>query len=283
MDKNKRKSLNQKTRFEVFKRDSFTCQYCGRKAPEVTLQVDHIKPRSKGGTDDILNLITSCFDCNSGKSNNELSSHQEIEKKRSQLEQLQERKEQIEMMFNWQKELSNIDDYTVEKINDLWKEKTNGYWLTEAGKNKVKNLIRKYPLDEVIEAINISARTYLKYHEGKITKESATHALKKIEGICRTKKAEKTNPYLQNMYYIRGILKNQLHYFNEGAMFAILNRAKNIEADEYLPNMTTEDIFDWITETSKEANNWTEWKTKVEDYLDAMECYATDNKQGQIG
>lgn len=59
--KKKRRSLSKKKRFEVFKRDSFTCQYCGAKAPDVVLQCDHIKPVSKGGTDDILNLITSCL------------------------------------------------------------------------------------------------------------------------------------------------------------------------------------------------------------------------------
>jgi len=45
----KRKAIPKKTRFEVFKRDSFTCQHCGRKAPDVVLQVDHLKPVSKGG------------------------------------------------------------------------------------------------------------------------------------------------------------------------------------------------------------------------------------------
>ena len=49
MAKAKRKALSQKIRFEVFKRDSFTCQYCGRKAPDVVLQVDHIVPVAKGG------------------------------------------------------------------------------------------------------------------------------------------------------------------------------------------------------------------------------------------
>ena len=48
-----RKSLSNKIRFEVFKRDNFTCQYCGRKAPEIVLNVDHIEPVSKGGTNDI--------------------------------------------------------------------------------------------------------------------------------------------------------------------------------------------------------------------------------------
>jgi 5-methylcytosine-specific restriction endonuclease McrA len=58
----KRKSMSKKLRFEVFKRDSFACQYCGNKAPDVVLEVDHINPVSKGGDNSILNLITSCFD-----------------------------------------------------------------------------------------------------------------------------------------------------------------------------------------------------------------------------
>lgn len=56
-------------RWNVLKRDDFTCQYCGRKAPNVELEVDHIVPGSKGGKYIENNLITSCFDCNRGKGN----------------------------------------------------------------------------------------------------------------------------------------------------------------------------------------------------------------------
>lgn len=63
----KRQPISKALRFEVFKRDKFTCQYCGRSAPDVNLQIDHIHPVAKGGDNDILNLITSCADCNSGK------------------------------------------------------------------------------------------------------------------------------------------------------------------------------------------------------------------------
>lgn len=62
-----RKSLSVRTRFEVFKRDEFQCRYCGRRSPEVVLQVDHIVPVVEGGDDDPLNLVTSCWECNSGK------------------------------------------------------------------------------------------------------------------------------------------------------------------------------------------------------------------------
>lgn len=62
-----RKPLPKKVRFEVLKRDRFTCQYCGRKAPDVVLHVDHIHPVADGGTDDMTNLVTACSECNLGK------------------------------------------------------------------------------------------------------------------------------------------------------------------------------------------------------------------------
>jgi 5-methylcytosine-specific restriction endonuclease McrA len=65
-----RTPISKTLRFSVFKRDSFTCQYCGKMAPDVILEVDHINPVSKNGSGDILNLITSCYDCNRGKGQN---------------------------------------------------------------------------------------------------------------------------------------------------------------------------------------------------------------------
>lgn len=62
------RNISKSLRFDIFQRDHHTCQYCGRKPTEVTLVVDHLVPVAKGGTDDIDNLITSCEDCNQGKS-----------------------------------------------------------------------------------------------------------------------------------------------------------------------------------------------------------------------
>lgn len=65
-------TLSKRIRFEVFKRDRFTCQYCGRRPPEVMLEVDHVHPRVEGGSDDQSNLTTACFDCNRGKGKHRL-------------------------------------------------------------------------------------------------------------------------------------------------------------------------------------------------------------------
>lgn len=62
-----RKALSKSKRFEIFKRDGFTCQYCGSQPPDVILEVDHIHPVADGGDNDDMNLITACYDCNRGK------------------------------------------------------------------------------------------------------------------------------------------------------------------------------------------------------------------------
>lgn len=64
-----RESISPSLRFKILNRDKYTCQYCGGKAPEVELEIDHIQPVSYGGLSEENNLITSCKDCNQGKSN----------------------------------------------------------------------------------------------------------------------------------------------------------------------------------------------------------------------
>jgi hypothetical protein len=84
---------SKKLRFEVFKRDAFTCQYCGAHPPAVVLQLDHIHPVAAGGTDEIDNLITSCQPCNAGKGARLLSAVPESIANKAQ--DLEEREEQL--------------------------------------------------------------------------------------------------------------------------------------------------------------------------------------------
>jgi hypothetical protein len=64
-----RTEISLRKRFFVFKRDEFTCVKCGRSGRGIKLEVDHVTPVSRGGTDALDNLQTLCFDCNRGKRN----------------------------------------------------------------------------------------------------------------------------------------------------------------------------------------------------------------------
>ena len=55
------------TRFNVFLRDRFTCQYCGTTLPASKLTFDHVVPRSRGGTTSWSNVVTACGPCNTRK------------------------------------------------------------------------------------------------------------------------------------------------------------------------------------------------------------------------
>ncbi|WP_146890922.1 HNH endonuclease, partial [Acetobacter oeni] len=52
------------TRFNVFLRDNFSCQYCNDHLPTHELTFDHVIPRSKGGKTSWDNVITACGSCN---------------------------------------------------------------------------------------------------------------------------------------------------------------------------------------------------------------------------
>jgi len=55
------------SRMNIFLRDKNTCQYCKRTLPRKELNIDHVIPRSRGGTSTWENVVCSCFECNRKK------------------------------------------------------------------------------------------------------------------------------------------------------------------------------------------------------------------------
>ena len=167
-----RKPIGTKTRFEVFKRDSFQCQYCGKSAPEVILHVDHIKPVFTGGENDIMNLITSCAECNLGKGKRELSDNTIIEKQRKQLTELNEKREQLEMMLLWRQELRDQDDQQLFFLLQIARDDA-GIDFDGEGQRQVKNLIKQFGFNEVLYSFektsgrnNIPKNQFIRYVAG---------------------------------------------------------------------------------------------------------------------
>lgn len=61
-------AVSAKLRYEVLRRDKYTCRFCGATPAEAVLVIDHVMPRKLGGRDMAENLQVLCEDCNAGKS-----------------------------------------------------------------------------------------------------------------------------------------------------------------------------------------------------------------------
>lgn len=240
-----RKSLSKRTRFEVFKRDSFTCQYCGRKAPDVLLECDHIDPVANGGSDDILNLVTSCHDCNSGKSDKLLSDGTAVGRKRKQLEEMQERQEQITLMYEWQKSLALESDMEAVLVSDYWSELNPGWRLSDDGMSDLRKMLRRFGMPSVMEAMRIAVDGY-----GPVSETNDPFI--KVGGICFNRSQPEE---YQSVNHIRSIANKRCpHYFNKGIAGDIIRGAIDAGVSETC-----------LMSIAATCHNWTDWNHMMSD------------------
>lgn len=243
-----RKAISKKIRFEVFKRDKFTCQYCGRTIPDVILHVDHIKPVAKGGKNDILNLVTSCQDCNLGKGARELSDVSIVKKQQKRIEELAEKNEQLEMFLEWRKDLQDIEQREVDAVDELISS-ISEWSANENGRRIIKRLIKEFSLMSVLEGAEIA---FNQYYKG--TSESWNYAFDRIGGICKNK----TNGQDRREYYTNYVIKvcrEKMPYYSREWI------------REYVYEYIVDDsLFEDVKHILKCSRNWTILKDKLERY-----------------
>jgi len=269
----KRAGLGKKIRFEVFKRDSFACQYCGANAPDVLLHVDHIIAVANGGKNEITNLITSCFACNSGKGARALSDQTVLLKQRRQLEELNERRQQLEMMAEWRK---GLDELATSKVNLVaqqisvklqWKKGTT---VNDYGRQQITKWLGEYSFEEVFFAIDISANQYLTYNEGVPDSESQHKAFTYIPKICKMRRVERQKPHMRDAFYVRGILRNRLSYVNERTLLDDLDYAFHVA------NVNPE----YVKRLATRATSWTGFNTELWETIHEVEDEGKQNDEG---
>lgn len=159
-------------------------------------------------------------------------------------------------MFQWQKGLVHLDDQVTDQLADYWSEQVPGYSLNENGLKGLRRLKRKFEINEIMDAMKIAGEQYLDYQDGVSTKDSVEQAWSKVGGICNIRRQEKEKPYIKRLFYIRGILRNRLHYVNEELALKLLQEAA--EADANLDN---------LEEHAKSVKNWTKWREAIEDFI----------------
>jgi len=230
-----RKPISKKIRFEVFKRDSFKCQYCGKSAPEVILHIDHVIPVSEGGKNNLTNLVTSCMDCNLGKGARSLSDNSIVEKQKAQLDELNARREQLKMVVKWRDELNKLEDEQVDHIEKRIRE-LSGASLSDYGRSQIKKMNRKFDFTLILDSIEKSGLQYLKRDgKGNFTGASIEKFIDYIPKICSSVLLEEKFPEIKDINYIKGILRNRIgsdaaengvflvrHAYNEGVPLEII-------------------------------------------------------------
>lgn len=172
------------------------------------------------------------------------------------MEALQERKEQIEMMFEWKKGLLEIDDQITNQLSEYWSELVTGYSLNDNGKMKLKKLTRKYQLEEIMTAMKISSEQYLIIENGNYKQESVENAWNKIGGICHNRKLERDNPDLARLYYIRKIMQNNFRYVNDIDAINLLKKAHKLGA-----------TLESLEHFARSARNWHDWQGGIEGFI----------------
>lgn len=259
---NERKPISKKVRFEVFKRDSFTCQYCGKSAPEVILHIDHINPVAGGGDSDIMNLVTSCVDCNLGKGARALDDHSVIAKQKAQLDELNKRREQLEMMLQWREALASLDEDYVGAFEQRFSDVT-GSTLTDVGRDKVKRWLKKTPLNDLLDALDAALDTYYKGGDPDDAERShrlAAKAFSMVPRIVNSKRLNEEKPWMKDLFYVRAIIRNRM-YCNERVAIDLIEQA-------YHAGAHVEELKDW----AKRARNWTNWRSEMETWIEELEA-----------
>lgn len=147
-------ALSIRTRFEIFKRDNFMCRYCGRQSPAVVLEVDHIIPLCEGGSDDSVNLTSSCWDCNRGKSGVPLRDvitgedpHDKAILLLEQERQLREYNEVLRLVNE------RVEDDLCE-LTAFWETQT---YLSASERTGLRNALRVFPGQLILRAMYIAA------------------------------------------------------------------------------------------------------------------------------
>jgi hypothetical protein len=173
-----RKALSTRTRFEIFKRDEFTCAYCGGTPPAVVLHCDHILAVANGGGNEPENLITSCSSCNLGKSDVPLERvsaplsevfkrNQESAEQLKEYEKfLTERRAENEVRFN------AVSQFLL----NLWEvENAEGQVVCGVYEESIRMFLKRMPAQEIMECLEVA-------HAKRFNRERSTH--KYFCGCC---------------------------------------------------------------------------------------------------
>ena len=160
-------------------------------------------------------------------------------------------------MMNWQKELLSLEDTALDEAAGYWGKLTEPFSLNDQGRVELGKLLRKYDLQDILEAMRISVDKYVDHKDGVPTQESVEKAWKYVPRIANMKKVDQEKPHIKDLLYIRGILRNLFSYCDEQRALEILEDAFDKGAD-----------IEELKRLAKRSRNWSSWQSDMEEYIE---------------
>lgn len=250
--KAKRKKLAKGVRFEVLKRDKFTCQYCGAKAPDVLLHVDHVRPVADGGDNVLMNLITACEPCNLGKSDRKLSDTSAVSVAHKQAASLQERREQIEMMAKWQSSLVDMDAEQLRLAHDVIKQLMPGRQLSDECLVELRKHLKKYGMDVVLSQFRSSFGLHAHESTSQNYLDSLGRALAHAMSALKWREQNERDPVGAKARYVRAIVRNRCTYINEREALDYVRQAIHVGIS-----------YEALLDMAKRCVSWSQWEREI--------------------
>jgi hypothetical protein len=180
-------AISNNMRFTVLERDGFMCQYCGKKAPEANIEVDHVTPVSAGGEDIIDNLVAACVECNSGKAGKVISKPVTNKAIKKRLKHLEERRDILTKCSDCERDIMLQLESSAWKLAKHWAIPRSELIQNEDGTVSVatatlshmRGILARVDFATALDCINIALARHRRSHE--------STAFKYLYGIIRNK------------------------------------------------------------------------------------------------
>ena len=167
-----------------------------------------------------------------------------LDKQRKMLEDLEERRQQLQMMIQWREQLSNFDEEQALALAKIINEKLKPVYVTEAGITTIGEWLNRFKLDELVKVVDEMIVPK--------TKDNSIDGAEFMAKIPRIAAANRKPEVERELLYIRGILRKRLSYIDERKTLMWLHSAVHA-------GYCTDELKHFATV----VRSWTEFKNDI--------------------
>ncbi|TRX36651.1 hypothetical protein [Flavobacterium restrictum] len=249
--------IEEKFNLEILKRDLFTCVFCGVKSPENLLFVFRISENKNN----LPVFVTSCYSCSEIENNKIIYNDLIFEKHIKKSERVKESRKQLEQQLEWIKDLPNFETEKIELIVNYVNGKIKPVFLQDDGKKIIAEWETKYGIEKLINAIDISTKSYLFDSLSEHRLNVVALFFDKIGGILYNMSLA---PIQNKIANIRAIGRNKHSSWDNRIANIILKNYVGELEKHLTENEIIEDLETEVMQITKKAKNWFDWKNILE-------------------